>query len=39
MSVGGPEQRWTLEAMTAAEPRIRAVADQLSAIARSGLIA
>ncbi len=39
MSVGGPELRWTLEAMTAAEARIRAVADELSAIARSGLIA
>lgn len=38
ISVGGPEHRWTLDAMTAAEPRIRAVAAELSAAARSGFV-
>ncbi|HEU4656054.1 MAG TPA: IclR family transcriptional regulator [Capillimicrobium sp.] len=37
MSVAGPESRWGLEAMAAAEPRVRAVAEELSAAATSGV--
>jgi DNA-binding IclR family transcriptional regulator len=37
MSVAGPESRWGLAEMAAAEPRVRAVAEQLTAAARSGV--